>query len=315
MFMAALPGAANFKAGLAAYDRGDYAAALQEWQAVADRGDPNAEYNVALMAAMGRGMTQDYSRAAEWYRKAAEQGVAAAQYNLGVMCAIGQGVEQNNAEAIQWFLKAAEQGMINAEINLGDLYSDKGPSQNYTEAGKWYRKAADHGIASAAFRLGLMYDLGQGVMRDYDEAVKWYTQAADAGYAPALTNLGILYYNAQGVKRDLVQAYTWMARARQLGDQRAGELLQATAKRMRPKDVKKAEVLAMDWQPSAKPASAMDEANFFKQPETAVATSSVHGVNAAPAASADDTNSADRAAPEADVASDPALQPQTAPQQ
>jgi hypothetical protein len=43
-------------------------------------------------------------------RRAAEQGGAEAQYNLGVMYAKGRGVEQNEAEALQWIRKAADQG-------------------------------------------------------------------------------------------------------------------------------------------------------------------------------------------------------------
>jgi TPR repeat protein len=296
-----IPSVADFKDGLDAYDRADYATALKEWQPIAERGDPNAQYNLGLMFALGHGVPKDYQKAADWYRKAAEQGVAAAQYNLGVMFANGQGVAQNNEEATKWFLKAAGQGIDNAEINLGDLYAEgEGASKNYAEAEKWYRKAAERGVASAAFNLGVMYDLGQGVTRDYDEAIKWYTKAADAGYAPALTNLGILYYNAQGVKRDLVQAYAWLARAQKLGDPRAAELFRTTETRMKPKDIKAAQALVDQWHPAAKPAPDIEEAKLFKQPETA------------PAAAVPAQSSADRAAqpaPEKAPAAPPASGP------
>src|SRR5689334_6799617 len=82
----ALP-AFDFKAGVEAYNRGDFGAALKEWRPVAEAGDANAQYNIGMLYARGQGVPQDYRQAAEWYRKAAEQGVAAAQYNLGVMCA------------------------------------------------------------------------------------------------------------------------------------------------------------------------------------------------------------------------------------
>ena len=66
-----------------------------------------------------------------------------------------------------------------------------------------------------------------------------------------MANLGILYYNGQGVKRDLVQAYSWFDRAQKLGDPRAGELLSATARKLRPGDLKKAQQLAAQWTPPA----------------------------------------------------------------
>ena len=267
--MNAVPVKADFQAGLAAYNAGDYATALKEWQPIAERGDANAEYNLGLLFARGQGVAQDYQKAAEWYQKAAEQGVAAAQYNLGVMYANGQGVGQNAREAANWFQKAAEQGITGAESSLAELYSEKeGPFQNFTEAEKWYRKAAEKGVASAAFDLGVMYDVGQGVQQDYMQAIEWYTKAANAGYAPALTNLGILAYNAQGMKRDLVQAYAWFALAQKQGDPRAGELLRTTAERMKPKEIKLAETRMNEWHPTGHPHAPEQEAGLFKEPET-----------------------------------------------
>ncbi|HJT86268.1 MAG TPA: metallophosphoesterase [Bryobacteraceae bacterium] len=275
----ALPAAADFVAGLDAFDHGDYAAALKQWQPIAERGDANAEYNLGLLYALGKGVPQNYQTAAEWYRKAAEQGVAAAEYNLGVLYANGQGVSKSPGDAINWFTKAAQQGIAEADASLGDLYHDGSPP-NYANAEEWYRKAAAQGIASAQFSLGLMHDLGEGVPQDYDEAIRWYRQAADAGYAPALTNLGILYYNQQGVKRDLLEAYAWLERAQKLNDPRAGELLRATAKRMTPKQIRQAQARADEWQAPSKPAPLVQQAALFKEPQTAPA-----GV--APASSAD----------------------------
>jgi TPR repeat protein len=262
--------AADFKTGLDAYNRGDFAAALREWQPIAQQGEPHAQYNLGLLYARGQGVAQDYAQAAAWYRKAAEQGVPAAEYNLGVMYANGQGVAADPQEASKWFLKAAEQGVGDAANGLGRIYNEgAGAFKNNAEAEKWYRKAAEQGVASAAFNLGVMYDLGQGVPKDYNQAIEWYQKAADAGYAGAMANLGILYYNAQGVKRDLVQAYAWFERAQKFGDPRASELLSAAANKLQAKDLKKAQALAGQWQP-AKAATEVAETKWFKPapPET-----------------------------------------------
>lgn len=253
---------ANFQTGLEAYKRGDFAAALKEWQPLAEQGDANSQYNLGMLYARGQGVPQDYPKAIDWYQKAAAQGVAAAQYNLGVIYANGQGVPPNAEEARKWFLQAANQGVGNAAEGLGNIYHESGAFQNAAEAEKWYRQAAERGVASAAFHLGVMYDVGQGVTKNYDEALKWYHKAADAGYPAAMTNLGILYYNAQGVKRDLVQAYAWFARADKNGDPRAKEMIPIAASKMTPALVKKAQAAVDEWQPSSHPP--VIEANLFK---------------------------------------------------
>ncbi len=282
----ALP--ADFKAGLDAYTRGDFAAALKEWQPIAEGGDPNAQYNLGLLYARGQGVAQDYSQAAQWYRKAAEQGVAAAQYNLGLMCANGQGVPRDPQEAAKWFLKAADAGVVDAETGLGRIYHEgEGAFQNPAEAEKWYRKAAERGVGSAAFNLGVMYDLGQGVPRNYEEAFQWYRKAADDGYAAGFTNLGILYYNAQGVKRDLVEAYACFSKAQRMGDPRAAQLLSSTANKLKPGDLKKAQKLLAGWQPPAAKPVETDPASLFKPPAEAPAVATV--ASAAPTRPAETT--------------------------
>jgi TPR repeat protein len=259
---------ADFQAGLDAYNHGDFATALKEWQPLAEQGEANSQYNLGLLYARGHGVPQDYKQALAWYEKAAEQGVPAAEYNLGVMYANGQGVAANQEEAKKWFLKAAEKGVGEAVTGLATIYSEgEGAFKNYSEAEKWYRQAAEKGVASAAFNLGVMYDVGQGVQSNYPEALKWYHQAADAGYASAMTNIAILYYNGQGVKRDLSEAYVWFARAKKLGDPRAAQMISMAQDKLKPKDLKLADTRIDQWQPSVKAAAAAETAEvLFKQP-------------------------------------------------
>jgi TPR repeat protein len=263
--------AADFKTGLDAYNRGDFATALKEWLPIAGQGDPNAQYNVALLYAHGQGAPQDWQKAKDWYLKAAGQGVAAAQYNLGVMYANGEGVPKDPAEAEKWFTKAAQQGIGAAQATLGRMYSEGGAAfPNYAEAEKWYRKAAEQGDAAAAFELGVMYDIGQGVKQDVKEALKWYHTAADAGYAAAFTNIGVLYYNGEGVKHDLVQSYAWLERGWKLGDPRALELISWVGGNMKAAEIRKAQQIVAEWQPP-KPQQQAADAKWFKQPESAAA--------------------------------------------
>lgn len=240
--------AADFKAGLDAFQRGDYATALREWQPLAEKGDANGQYNLGLLYNRGLGVPQDYGKAAEWYRKAADQGNSNAQYNLGVMYSTGQGVAKDPAEAMRWYLKAAEKGIPGAQNNLATLY-DEGPGgfRDYAQAEKWYRKAAEQGIATAQFNLAVMYDIGQGVPINYGEALNWYHKAAEQGHAGALANIGILYYNGQGLKRDLTEALRYFTLAQQAGDPRAPELLHSTEAKLKRKDIARAQQMAQEW--------------------------------------------------------------------
>ena len=76
---------AGLDEGNAAYERGDYAVALKEFQPLAERGDARAQLGRGVLYANGDGVPKDAAESAQWYRRAAEQGYAGAQYNLGVM--------------------------------------------------------------------------------------------------------------------------------------------------------------------------------------------------------------------------------------
>ena len=94
-------GAADFVKGQAAYERGDYTQAFEEFRSLAERGLANAQYNLGLMYKKGQGVARNYAKAVEWYAKAAEQGDAEAQFNLGLMYQKGQGVTRNYAKRYQ----------------------------------------------------------------------------------------------------------------------------------------------------------------------------------------------------------------------
>lgn len=68
------PSGADFQAGLEAYNRGDYAAALGEWKPLAKAGDEAAQFSLGGLYEKGRGVPKDGVRAFLWYRKAALQG-------------------------------------------------------------------------------------------------------------------------------------------------------------------------------------------------------------------------------------------------
>ena len=86
---------ADLMDGILAHQRGDYAAALKEFRALASQGVADALYNLGLMFDRGQGVKRDYKEAMTWWRMAAEQEHAEAQYKLGVMYENGRGVIQD----------------------------------------------------------------------------------------------------------------------------------------------------------------------------------------------------------------------------
>jgi len=106
----ATPAWAGYDERRAAKEHMDYEMALREFRPLAEQGDADAQYNLGVMYAKGRGVTQDYAEAVKWYRKAAAQGYAGAQYNLGVMYDKGEGVPQDYVAAHKWLHLAASKG-------------------------------------------------------------------------------------------------------------------------------------------------------------------------------------------------------------
>ena len=73
--------------------------------------DPaEAQYNLGLMHANGRGVPENDAEAVKWYRLAADQGFARAQHNLGLIYANGTGVPQDDVLAYAWLNLVGEQG-------------------------------------------------------------------------------------------------------------------------------------------------------------------------------------------------------------
>jgi uncharacterized protein len=93
----------------AAFDRQEYAAALQLCRPLAEQGDARAQTSLGGMYYNGQGAQRNYAEAAKWVRKAAERGYAPAQADLGVMYWNGQGVPQDAVLAYMWLILATAQ--------------------------------------------------------------------------------------------------------------------------------------------------------------------------------------------------------------
>ncbi|MAW33874.1 MAG: hypothetical protein CMK56_05645 [Proteobacteria bacterium] len=86
---------AGWQEGLDALHSGDYEAAFEEFEVLAEQGDAAAQNNLGILYSQGDGVPQNYKEAFRWFSLAAEQGILAAQYRLGLMHSKGEGVPQD----------------------------------------------------------------------------------------------------------------------------------------------------------------------------------------------------------------------------
>jgi cell division protein FtsN len=112
-----MPALADTKAGVDAWNRGDYAGAVAEWRKAAVAGDPDAQFNLGQAYKLGRGVPVDMAMAESWYRKAAQQGHVQASDNYGL--ALFQDGKQT--EALPWLEKSAARGEPRAQLVLGTM--------------------------------------------------------------------------------------------------------------------------------------------------------------------------------------------------
>ncbi|GHC91348.1 hypothetical protein GCM10019060_16320 [Novosphingobium pokkalii] len=112
-----VPGSAlaDVRDGVNAWSRGDYAAAVRQWQGPAAKGDADAQFNMGQAAKLGRGMPKDMAKAEDWFHKAARQGHARAADNYGIL--LFQTGRQS--EALPWLNASADRGEPRAMYVLG----------------------------------------------------------------------------------------------------------------------------------------------------------------------------------------------------
>ncbi len=153
MAITAAPALADVKGGVDAWARGDFSAAVKEWRPLADRGDPDAQFNMGQAYKLGRGVPADLKIAQSWYQKAAAQGHDQAQSNLGlILFESGQ-----RAAAMPWIRKAADRGDPRAQYVLGTaMFNGDIVAKDWPRAYALMTRAAAQGLPQAASSLSQM---------------------------------------------------------------------------------------------------------------------------------------------------------------
>ena len=126
---------------------GDYEQAFTEYSRFAkEKGNPLAQFTLALFYDYGWGRAIDRAAACRWYEKAAKGAVPAAAHFLGE-CLIEEALRPANPkQAAHWFQEAADLGHYYSLCSLAELYIEgSGVKKDVTKGLTLCQQAAEHG--------------------------------------------------------------------------------------------------------------------------------------------------------------------------
>ncbi|MET0923356.1 MAG: tetratricopeptide repeat protein, partial [Xanthobacteraceae bacterium] len=106
------------KAGVEAWERGDFKGAIAKWLGPANQGNADAQFNLGQAYKLGRGVPADLKQAEYWYGKAAWQGHEQAEASYG-LALFSNG---KRSEALTWLQRAVKRGDPRAQYVLGTMY-------------------------------------------------------------------------------------------------------------------------------------------------------------------------------------------------
>jgi hypothetical protein len=112
----------EFERGAMAHRMQDYKTAYKIWLVLAEKGQVDAQYNIARMLQDGDGTAQNPAEAAKWFQKAAEQGDREARHYLGLMYLRGEGVAASETEADRLFALNRQQHHLHHDHELAEKW-------------------------------------------------------------------------------------------------------------------------------------------------------------------------------------------------
>lgn len=156
LLLAAPASAQSVKAGIDAWQRGDYVGAVAIWRPLAEAGDPDASFNMGQAYRLGRGVLVDLATAQTWLVRAAEKGHVDAQTTLGLLLF----QNGNQVEGLKWLKGAAEKGDPRAMLVYGTaLYNGDGVPQDPVLGYAYVSRSAAQGLEPARNTLQQMDEI------------------------------------------------------------------------------------------------------------------------------------------------------------
>jgi dienelactone hydrolase len=151
----------------------DDGAAARLFQLAAQRGQPQAMWELAIMRREGAGMARDVNAGLALLRSAAAAGYPPAMNSLGVWARDGVGQPRDDAEAVKWFRAAADLLDPYALDNLGRMQwqGRGGLAVDHVAAVKLYRTSAFRDDPWGQLHLAEELETGEGAERNTGQAL------------------------------------------------------------------------------------------------------------------------------------------------
>ncbi len=164
-----------------------------EWlQRAAEFGDRTALLRLGQVYSDGTVRVED-KRASRYYLQAAERGEPEAMYQIGQRLATGTGIDKDKTAAYKWYQQAAEREHLNAINQLAACYSSgEGVARDDSKAFMLFKKAADQDLMEAVANLAICYARGLGTPVNEDESTRLYLKVVNSGDAAAKAKVAVL---------------------------------------------------------------------------------------------------------------------------
>lgn len=226
----------------AAHQAGDRLSAFAQMRALAEGGDADAWYLLALMYVDGVVMEATHFQAELALGEVQGKRKLLARWHMAQMF---YGAEKADAllrplkpgsTARRILQELAEMDYLPAQNFLGYLYRqmsahgfmDNGMSSDEM-ADFWFARAAAQGDAMGQFNFALACERGECGTRDGVQAWVFYEKSAAQGFVPAQIRLGWLCLQGQGVPQDKAKARYWLEKAAAQGNTTAAQALAGLA--------------------------------------------------------------------------------------
>ena len=145
--------AQSVRAGIEAWQKGDFAGAVTAWKPLAEKGDADAAFNLGQAYRLGKGVPTNLGLAQRWYEQAARKGHSDAATSLGVLLF----ENGDRIAAMRWLKLAADAGEVRALLLYGTaLFNGDGVKPDPVMAYAYVSRAAALGLAPARATLADM---------------------------------------------------------------------------------------------------------------------------------------------------------------
>ena len=213
-----------FDAGLTAYQKEDYPAALKAFLSAAEKGHAGAQRRLGVCYYEGRGVGKDWNEAFRWFYEAAKRDDPDALYRLGLCYEHAVGTDRDMERALICWGRAAKSGHADAQCKVGEILI--AVAKEYDEAIERLRRPAKQGSPYAMRLLAFAYECKKRA----DAADYWYREAVEAlrksveqGDPRAMHDLAGLYRDGRGTAKDPAEADKWFERAAEAYRKAAGD--------------------------------------------------------------------------------------------